>query len=96
MGLVFTSSLGRPIHESKFLGRHFRPLLRSIGLPNIRLYDLRHTAATLALAAGVSPRIVSEQLGHASVTFTLEVYSHVLPHMQDTAAIRVEALLMAP
>jgi integrase len=91
--LIFTSNLGGPIHESKFVGRHFKPLLRSAGLPNIRLYDLRHTAATLALSAGVSPKIVSEQLGHASVAFTLEVYSHVLPHMQDTAAMKVEALL---
>src|ERR1017187_8780582 len=65
------------------------------GLPNIRLYDLRHTAATLALVAGVSPKVVSEQLGHASMAFTLEVYSHVLPHMQDAAAMKVEALLMA-
>ena len=93
-GLVFTSNRGGPIHESKFIERHFKPLLRSAGLPNIRLYDLRHTAATLALSAGVSPKIVSEQLGHASVAFTLEVYSHVLPHMQDTAAMKVEALLM--
>ncbi len=93
--LVFTSDRGGPIHEAKFVGRYFKPLLRSAGLPNIRLYDLRHTAATLALAAGVSPKIVSEQLGHASVAFTLKVYSHVLPHMQDTAAMKVEALLMA-
>jgi integrase len=94
-GLVFTSSLGGPIHESRFVGRHFKPLLQSACLPSIRLYDLRHTAATLALSAGVSPKIVSEQLGHASVAFTLEVYSHVLPHMQETAAMKVEALLMA-
>jgi integrase len=93
-GLVFTSNRGGPIHESKFIERHFKPLLRSAGLPNIRLYDLRHTSATLALSAGVSPKIVSEQLGHASVAFTLEVYSHVLPHMPDTAAMKVEALLM--
>lgn len=91
--LVFTSRLGGPIHESRFVVRHFKPLLRLAGLPDIRLYDLRHTAATLALSAGVSPKIVSEQLGHASVAFTLEVYSHVLPHMQDTAALKVEALL---
>jgi integrase len=92
-GLVFKSNLGGPIHESRLVGRHFKPMLRSAGLPNIRMYDLRHTAATLALSAGVSPKIVSEQLGHASVAFTLEVYSHVLPHMQETAAMKVEALL---
>jgi integrase len=80
-GLVFTSHRGGPIQGTKFVGRYFKPLLREAGLPNIRIYDLRHTAATLALAAGVSPKVVSEQLGHASVAFTLEVYSHVLPHM---------------
>jgi integrase len=93
--LVFTSERGRPVLETKFVGRYFKPLLQSAGLPKIRLYDLRDTAATLALAAGVSPKIVSEQLGHASVAFTLEVYSHVLPHMQEIAAMKVEALLMA-
>jgi hypothetical protein len=50
----------------------------------------------LALAAGVSPKIISEQLGHASVAFTLDVYSHVLPHMQDAAAEKVQALLGGP
>jgi hypothetical protein len=59
----------------------------------MRLYDLRHTAATLALAAGVSVKVVSEQLGHATSAFTLDVYSHVLPHMQSDAATRVAALL---
>jgi len=93
--LIFTSNRGCPINESKLVGRYFKPLLQAAGLPNIRLYDLRHTAATLALVAGVSPKVISEQLGHASVAFTLEVYSHVLPHMQDEAAMRVEALLIA-
>ena len=93
--LVFVAKRGGPIHESKFVRRYFKPLLKEAGLPNIRLYDLRHTAATLALAAGVSPKIISEQLGHASVAFTLDVYSHVLPHMQESAALKVEALLLA-
>jgi integrase len=93
--LVFKAYRGGPIQETKFVGRYFKPLIRTAGLPNIRLYDLRHTAATLALTAGVSPKIASEQLGHPSVAFTLDVYSHVLPHMQDTAAMRVESLLTA-
>jgi integrase len=54
----------------------------------------RHSAATIALAAGVSPKVVSEQLGHASTAFTLDTYAHVLPHMQDEAAARVEAMLL--
>ena len=94
--LVFVAKRGRPIHESKFVRRYFKPLLKVAGLPNIRLYDLRHGAATLALAAGVSPKIISEQLGHASVAFTLDVYSHLLPHMQDAAAEKVQALLAGP
>ena len=61
---------------------------------DFRLYDMRHTAATLALSAGVPPKVVSEMLGHASAAFTLDVYAHVLPHMQDSAAAQVEALLL--
>src|SRR5215469_12086368 len=53
-----------------------------------------HSAATIALAAGVSPKVVSEQLGHASTAFTLDTYAHFLPHMQDEAAARVEAMLL--
>ena len=70
-------------------------MLNAAKLPtDFRLYDLRHTAATLALAAGVQPKVVSEMLGHASAAFTLDVYSHLLPHMQDSAAAKVEKLLM--
>lgn len=68
-------------------------ILKQAGLPTIRLYDLRHTGATLALAAGVPPKVVSEQLGHASAAFTLDIYSHVLPQMQEEAAAKVEAVL---
>jgi hypothetical protein len=75
-------------------GNSSRCLVRSAHLPEIRLYDLRHTAATISLGAGVSPKVISEQLGHASVAFTLDVYSHVLPHMQEAAAEKVQALLI--
>jgi len=70
------------------LAKHFRSILEVAGLPRIRLYDLRHTAATLALAVGVSPKVVSEQLGHASTAFTLDTYARVLPHMQGEAATK--------
>jgi integrase len=92
--LVFRAKRGGPIRGSHFVRRYFKPLLKAAQLPNIRLYDLRHTAATISLAAGVSPKIISEQLGHASVAFTLDVYSHVLPHMQEAAAEKVQALLL--
>ena len=92
--LIFTTAHGEPISEEYLVKRHFKPLLREAGLPNIRMYDLRHTSATLALTVGVAPKVVSEQLGHASAAFTLDTYSHVLPHMQDEAAAKMAAVLM--
>ncbi len=91
--LVFTSAAGRPIYSDK-LAKRFKVILRQAGLSIIRLYDLRHTSATLALAAGVPPKVVAEQLGHASAAFTLDVYSHLLPHMQEQAAMKVEKILL--
>ena len=66
---------------------------QSAGLPQIRVHDLRHTHATLALKAGVHPRIVQERLGHANVGITLGTYSHVDLDMQAAAALRVSALV---
>jgi integrase len=71
----------------------FKHRARSVGLPPIRLHDLRHTWATLALQAGVPVKIVSEILGHASVTITYDTYSHVSPAMQADATTRVSALV---
>ena len=92
--LIFKTASGNPINKRNLVTRHFRPILEQAGLPSIRLYDLRHTAATLAVAAGVPVKVVSEQLGHASAAFTLDVYSHVLPQMQEEAAARVEGLFL--
>jgi integrase len=92
--LIFKTVSGEPMNAD-CLAKHFRAILDLTDLPRIRLYDLRHAAATLALAAGVSPKVVSEQLGHASTAFTLDTYAHVLPHMQDEAATKVGALLFA-
>jgi integrase len=73
--LIFTTPRGEPINEEYLVRKHFKPILREAGLPNLRLYDLRHTSATLALTVGVPPKVVSEQLGHASAAFTLDTYS---------------------
>ena len=94
-GLIFTTRTGGPLDERNVAQQDFIRVLNAAKLPtDFRLYDLRHTAATLALAAGVPPKVVSEMLGHASAAFTLDVYSHVLPHMQDSAAAKVGKLLM--
>jgi integrase len=59
----------------------------------VRFHDLRHGHATLALHAGIHPKIVSERLGHATVAITLDLYSHALPSMQREAADAMAALL---
>ena len=60
---------------------------------SIRLYDLRHTTATLLLQAGINPKVVSERLERSTVTLTLDVYSHVLPNMQEDASAQLEAMI---
>ena len=84
------------LDERNIAQQNFMRILTAPGLPTIRLYDLRHAAATNALLADVPVKVVSEMLGPASVAFTLDVYAHVLPHMQDQAATKVEALLFKP
>jgi integrase len=66
---------------------------KTVNVSPYRLYDLRHTHATLLLKAGVHPKIVSERLGHASITLTLDTYSHVLPGMQDEAANKLDVMV---
>ncbi len=84
---------GQPLDYRTVVRRHFKPLLAKAGLPNIRLYDLRHTCATLLLSRGEHPKIVGERLGHSSTTLTLDTYSHVLPDMQHRAAEKLEETL---
>ncbi|MGZ8667292.1 MAG: tyrosine-type recombinase/integrase, partial [Solirubrobacterales bacterium] len=71
----------------------FQRTVKGAGVDRIRLHDLRHTWTSLALSAGVNPKVVSERLGHATVGFTLNVYSHVMPGMQEDAAAKVAALV---
>ncbi len=85
-GLVFPSGAGTPLSGGN-VNRAFKALLKRAGLPpTIRFHDLRHTCATLLLRQGVNPKFVQELLGHGDVSLTLNVYSHVLPDMGDTAA----------
>jgi integrase len=86
--LAFTDGLGAPVSYTR-LSRAFQEMLSSANLPRIHLHDLRHTMATLMLAAGEHPKVVSERLGHATVAITLDTYSHVLPGLQAAAAERL-------
>jgi integrase len=91
-GLVFTLPDGRPYHPERF-SREFDRMIERHRLERIRLHDLRHTWATLALQANVPLKVVSERLGHATTAVTADVYSHVTPGMQTDAAERVAALI---
>lgn len=86
-GLVFCDPDGSPVHPIEF-ARSFGRRARRAGLPPIRFHDLRHTYASLSLAAGIHPKVVSERPGHANITITLDIYSHVLPSLQQEAADR--------
>jgi integrase len=92
-GLVFATSKGTPLDAQNIINRHFKPLLRRVGLPEIRWHDLRHTCATLLLSRGTHPTYVQKLLGHASVQLTLDRYSHWMPSMGKlTASAMDEAL----
>ena len=91
-GLVFTDVDGSPLHPGQFSAR-FDHLVKAADLPRIRLHDLRHTHATLALQAGIHPKVVSERLGHANIAITLDTYSHAIPALHEEAAAKVAALV---
>ena len=92
-GLVFASEIGTIINPSNLRNRSFKPLLGRAGLPPCRFHDLRHTCATLLLGRNVNAKVVSEMLGHSSISITLDVYSHLLPDMQEKAAEALEEAL---
>ena len=92
--LLFATVEGTPHNSRNLAQRHLVAILKNAGLPlDFRLYDLRHSCATLLLVAGENPKVVSERLGHASVVLTLDTYSHVLPSMQQAATEKLETLL---
>jgi integrase len=101
--LVFTWPDGRPLHPdliTHWFQRHARRVVweqderTKVGLPAIRLHDVRHSYATAALAAGIPAKIVSERLGHANVQITLDTYSHVIPGLDEQAAATVARLIL--
>lgn len=90
--LIFPNSLGGSIHQRNLL-RDFKKLLREAGLSEIRFHDLRHTAASLMLNRGIAPIVISQSLGHARTSITLDVYGHLMPSMQNEAANVIDELI---
>ncbi|WP_130491636.1 site-specific integrase [Motilibacter rhizosphaerae] len=91
-GLVFTREDGRPLRP-EYVTRHFQRLAEEAGLPVIRLHDLRHTNASLALAAGIDIKVVSDRLGHSTTAITADLYTHVDRGVGRSAADRIAAVL---
>jgi integrase/predicted RNA-binding Zn-ribbon protein involved in translation (DUF1610 family) len=93
-GYLCTKEDGTPYHP-EVVSRYFRQAVKEAKLPEIRPHDLRHTHATLALRAGIHPKVVFERLGHATVSITLDTYSHAIPAMQEEAAVLIAGLVFA-
>jgi len=89
---VFGYPDGRPLDPST-VSHSLGHMLEKAGLPHMRFHDLRHTHATLLLMGGYHPKVVSERLGHKSISITLDTYSHVLPSLQEEVAEHFDALL---
>ncbi len=107
--LSFPTEMGTPTRYGNLDRRHFKKIIHRANeairrdnlekntnnqeIAVIRLYDLRHTMPTLLLLKGVKPKIVSERLGHSTISLTLDTYSHVLPTMQEAATEHMEKLM---
>ena len=89
LDLVFCSETGSPLQIPNITYRYFRPILEKAELPRIRLYDLRHSCATLLLMADEHPKVVSERIGHSTIELTLDTYSHEYTTMQQQATAKL-------
>ena len=93
-GLVFAGVEGRPI-DPGVLSHAFGRIARQAGLGGVRFHDLRHTFASLMLLRGAKPKVISEALGHSSVAFTMDTYSHIIEGMQEDAMALLDEVLPA-
>src|SRR5215212_4049551 len=90
--LVFCTRDGKPLNPNN-LYRNYQAIIEAAGVPRINLHGARHTHTTLALASGAPLKAVSERLGHAKSSITLDIYSHVLPDMQERVVEAIDAAL---
>jgi integrase len=94
-GLIFVRPDWSPLRPDS-VSRRFSQLAGAAGVPAIRVHDLRHTYATIALSAGTHPKVVAERLGHSTIAITLDTYSHVLPGLEEETASRLAQLILGP
>lgn len=91
--LIFCQADGKPLHAQNIVRRDFKATIKKAGLPVIRFHDLRHCHATILLHHGVHPKVVSERLGHSGIAITMDIYSHVLPGIQEQAVQILQNML---
>lgn len=96
--LVFPSQTGKPLRHNAFYGRHFKPAVRR-ALPaekhGLRFHDLRHTCASLSIAAGAHPKLISARLGHSSIQITMDRYGHLYDSAEEALAESLDAAFVA-
>ena len=92
--LIFSGIEGKPI-DPGVLSHNFARIVKQAGLESVRFHDLRHTFASLMLLRGAKPKVISEALGHSSVAFTMDVYSHIIEGMQLEARALLDDVLPA-
>jgi integrase len=92
-GFVFCREDGTPVRPDSF-SRRFQTLARTAGLPVIRVHDVRHTYASIALTAGTHPKVVADRLGHSTIGTTLDTYSPVVQSLEEQAAARVASVIL--
>lgn len=90
--LVVCTKIGKPVQSTNLL-RAFKNDSKKVGLPIIRFHDLRHTHATMLIQQNINPKVIQERLGHSSIGITLDIYSHVLPSMQQEVAEKLDEML---
>ncbi len=94
-GFVFTAPHGGSLDVNTFRNRYWLPAVHAAGLAPLRVHDLRHTAASLAIAAGADVKVVQSMLGHASAAMTLDRYGHLMPGQAESVAERLDAIARA-
>jgi integrase len=93
---VFTTQAGGHLRRSNLRQRHFQPACKTASIKGLTIHGLRHSMTSLALAEGLSPKVVAERLGHSTVRLTQDRYQHVIPSLQREAAATIDAVLTKP
>lgn len=88
-GIVFCNRFGGHMNPERMVSM-FHKVLEDAGLPNMRFHDLWHSAATILLVAGVHPKLVQERMGHSTIAMTIDIYSHVIPSMQQEVVDKID------